>query len=178
MSNEPVYKYKEQTVFKKGLFFLYIVVGIYVAAMYLSSVMKLPDLYAYSVMMNLLLSFGLFSGIFFVEANKAKRWFATMFLGVLWIAGVVVDYIHSSSLGTWGQNNVRIDLFCLLLLFVPLFVIWALSRITKGRNVIQAFVGAVFALFSLGFLPGRGRWEPLYDIFLVVMSMATFAIVA
>ena len=162
---------------KKGFFAFYIAVGLYVAIMYLLCASR-GEQRSYDIMSSLSLSFGLFSGIVFVETDKSKRWLVPVSLGVLWVAGVVIDFVHSSNQGEWSQRNLLRDSICLLLFFVPLLAIWALSRIKKGRCVIQAFVGAVFALFSLGFLPGRGVLEPLYDILLVVLSMVTFAIVA
>ena len=145
-------------------------VGIYVAVMYLLCAFR-GEQRSYSVMMNLSLAFGLFSGIVFIETDKAKRWFVPAFLGALWVAGVVVE-------GVMWENHVQRDLYYLLFFFVPILIVWALSKIRKGRNVIQAFVGAVFSLFSLGFLPGRGRLEPLYDILLVVIPMMTYTKVA
>ena len=162
---------------KKLLYAIYVTVGIYVAVMYLLSAYR-NDFRSYSIMMNRALAFGLFSGIVFVEADKAKRWFVPMFIGVLWIAGVAVDFVSASKAATWDGNNIVRNGYFLLLLFLPILVIWVLSRIKKGRNVIMAFVGAVFALFSLGFLPGRGKLEPLYDIVLVVLPTAVFAIVS
>lgn len=166
---------------KRLLSTLYAIVGIYVVVMYLLCAFR-GEQRSYSIMMNLSLSFGILSGIFFVETDKAKRWFVPVLLGALWATGLAIDFAHSSSSGTWGQtwgqNNTHRNLSYFLLFLVPVLVIWALSCIKKGRNVIQSFVGAVFSLFSLGFLPGRGKLEPLYDIMLVVMVMAAFAMVA
>ncbi|MBQ8958238.1 MAG: TlpA family protein disulfide reductase [Bacteroidales bacterium] len=162
----------DQTKYKKGFYAFYLIVGVYVAVMYLLCASR-GEQRSYSIMMNLSLSFGIFSGICFVEANKAKRWLVPLFLGVLWGVGAVID----SNSSIWSQSIVRRDLYYLLLLFVPLLAVWALSRIKKGQNLVKTFVGAVFALFSLGFLPGRGKLEPLYDILLVVMAMAAFAMV-
>ena len=161
---------------KKLLYAIYAAVGIYVAVMYLLSAFR-DDYHSYSIMMNLALAFGLFSGIVSVEADKAKRWFVPKFLGVLWIAGVAVDFVFASKTTTWDGNHIVRDITFLLFLLVPTFVIWALSKIKKGRNVIMAFVGAVFALFSLGFFPGRGKLEPLYDIVLVSLPTVVFALV-
>ncbi len=166
-----------KTSFKKGFFALYIAVGLYVAVMYLLCASR-GEQRSYDIMSSLSLSFGLFSGIAFVETDKSKHWFVPVSLGLLWVAGVVIDYVYSSNHGEWGQKSLLRDSIFLLLFYVPLLAIWALSRIKKGKNVIQAFVSAVFALFSLGFLPGRGVLEPLYDLLLVVLSMVTFAIVA
>ena len=162
--------------FIKGFYAFYVAISIYAAIMYLLCAFR-GEQRSYSIMMNLSLSLGIFSGICFVEAAKAKRWLIPVFLGMLWVVGAVIDYVHSSNSSMWNQNNVRRDLYYLLFLVVPLFAVWALSRIKKGRNLIIAFVGAVFAMFSLGFLPGRGKLEPLYDILLVVLPMVTFAIV-
>ena len=161
---------------KSLLYAFYIIIGIYVTVMYLLCAFR-GDIHSYSVMMNLSLAFGLFSGITFVEADKVKRWLVSVSLGALLIAGAVIEFVQSSKSGTWNIYYIVTDLYRALLFFVPILVIWALSRIKKGRNVIQAFVGAVFSLFSLGFLPGRGKLEPLYDILLVVIPMVTYAIV-
>lgn len=164
------------TNFKKGFYALYVAVGIYVVVMYLLCAFR-GEQRSYDIMLSLSLSFGLFSGIAFVETNKSKRWLVPVSLGVLCVVGFVIDYVHSSNQGEWGRNNVLRGVFSLLFFFVPLLVIWALSRIKKGKNIIQSFVGAVFALLSLGFLPGRGVLEPLYDMLYVVLPMVTFAIV-
>ena len=155
---------------KRLLNILYTIVGVYAVVMYLLCAFR-GEQRSYSIMMNLSLAFGLFSGIAFVEADRAKRWIVPVLLGTLWVAGVVVE-------GVLRENYFRRDFSFLLLFFVPFLAVWALSRIKKGRNVIQSFVGAVFSLFSLGFLPGRGKLEPLYDILLVVIPMVTYAIVA
>lgn len=159
----------DQTKYKKGLFAIYLIVGVYVAVMYLLSAFRGDDL-SYTVMLNLSLVFGLFSGIAFVEADKAKRWIVPVFLGTLWGAGVVVE-------GVLWENYFHTGFSFLLYFFVPFLAVWALSRIKKGRNVVQAFVGAAFSLSSLGLLPGRGRLEPLYDILLVVVPVVTYTIV-
>lgn len=155
---------------KRLLSTLYAIVGIYAVVMYLLCAFR-GEQRSYSIMMNLSLAFGLFSGIAFVEADRAKRWIVPVLLGTLWVAGVVVE-------GVLRENYFRRDFSFLLLFFVPFLAVWALSRIKKGRNVIKSFVGAVFALSSLGFLPGRGKLEPLYDILFVALPMITFAIVA
>ena len=111
---------------KKLLYAIYAAVGIYVAVMYLLSAFR-DDYHSYSIMMNLALAFGLFSGIVSVEADKAKRWFVPKFLGVLWIAGVAVDFVFASKTTTWDGNHIVRDITFLLFLLVPTFVICALS---------------------------------------------------
>ena len=163
---------------KKRVFYvIYVSVAIYVTVMYLLRAYR-GDQRSYSVMINLSLAFGILSGIVFVEAEKNRRWFLPVFLSALWISGVVVDFVRSTNSGTWGRNGIYRHIFCFLDFFVPLFVIWLLSKIKKGGDVIQTFVGAVLSLFSLGFLPGRGKIEPLYDILLVALPIITFAMIA
>lgn len=176
--NRIIFEMDRHINFKKGFFAFYCLVGIYVAVMYLLSAFRLEDIHSYNVMMNLSLAFGLLSGIAFVEADKAKRSVILLLVGSLWIVGAVIEFVQSSKSGAWNKYYIVTDLYRFLFFFVPILVIWALSRIKKGRNVIQAFVGAVFSLFSLGFLPGRGKLEPLYDILLVVMPVLAFSIVA
>lgn len=161
---------------KKMLNILYSVIGVYVAVMYLLCAFR-DDARSYSIMANLSLSFGILSGIFFVEGDKSRCWFAPIFVGALWVTGIVIDFVLSLKTSTWNKYHVIVNLHLLLCFFLPALVFWALSRIKKGRNVIQAFVGALFALLSLGFLPGRGKLEPIYDILLVVMAMTAFAMV-
>ena len=154
---------------KKVLFALYLVVGIYVAVMYLLCAFR-GEQRSYSMMMNLSLAFGILSGIVFVESDRL-RWIVPLSMGVLWGSGVAIE-------GILWENYVFRDLLYLLLFFGPFLAVWVLSRIKKGRNIILAFVGAVFSLFSLGLLPGREKLEPLYDILFVVMPVMTFAIIA
>ena len=165
---------KKNSNFNRGmhnpLCLIYVVVSIYATVLYLLCAFQ-GDMQSYNVMMNLSLALGLFSGIIFVEADKAKRWIVPAFLGALWVAGVAIGY-------AMGYNYLRRDSSFLFLLFAPFLSIWALSWIKKGQNAIRAFVGAVFALFSVGLLPGRGKLELLYDIFIVVSPMMSFAIVA
>ncbi len=175
--NRIIFEMDKHINFKKVFFAFYCLVGIYVAAMYLLSAFR-GDTRSYGIMMNLSLALGFFSGIVFVEAEKKRRWLLSVFLGVLWVAGFVIDYVQSSESGLWNKNHIILGTYYLLGFFLPILVIWALSRIKKGRNVIKSFVGAVFALSSLGFLPGRGKLEPLYDILFVALPMITFAIVA
>ena len=65
---------------KRLLSTLYAIVGIYVVVMYLLCAFR-GEQRSYSIMMNLSLAFGLFSGIAFVEADRAKRWIVPVLLG-------------------------------------------------------------------------------------------------
>ena len=99
--------------FKKGFYALYVAVGIYVVVMYLLCALR-GEQRSYDIMLSLSLSFGLFSGIAFVETDKSKRWLVPMSLGVLWVAGVVIDYVHSSNQGEWYEKLHPLLVFLIL----------------------------------------------------------------